>query len=138
MNELHEDRAKWYHLGVQLNMKPSDLNAIRVQFMNNPEDCLLEMLSVWLKREDPSPPSWQRVVDALCSPAIDRQSAGERLKQIYIDPAPVEAQEKSEGNNNKTAVLRVSLIIDSLSVRFIRRAKGSPQNEDIDIRKGFY
>ena len=86
VNELHEVRDKWYHLGVQLNMKTSDLNAIRSQYMNNPDDCLLEMLSVWLSRTDPSPPSWRRVVDALSSPPIGKQSAAERLRQIYCKP----------------------------------------------------
>ena len=109
VNELHEVRDKWYHLGVQLNMKPSDLDPIQKQYMNNCDDCLLQMLSLWLTKTTPSPPSWQRVVDALCSPAIGKQSAGERLKQIYIDPAPAEAQEKSEGNNNKTAILKCHL-----------------------------
>ena len=85
MNELHEVRAKWYHLGVQLNMRPSDLDAIRVQFMNNPEDCLLEMLSLWLKREDPSPPSWQRVVDALCSPAIVSPALADKISKKYCN-----------------------------------------------------
>ena len=55
-------------------MKTSDLNAIRSQYMSNSDDCVLEMLSVWLSRTDPSPPSWQRVVDALSSPAVDRQN----------------------------------------------------------------
>ena len=84
VNELHEVRDKWYHLGLQLNMKTSDLKAIRSQYMNKPDDCLLEMLSVWLSRTDPSPPSWQRVVDALSSPAVDRPDVAEHVRQVYM------------------------------------------------------
>ena len=83
VNELHEVRDKWYHLGVQLNMKTSDLNAIRSQYLNNPDDCLLEMLSVWLSRTEPSPPSWQRVVDALSSPAVERLDVAEKIRIFY-------------------------------------------------------
>ena len=83
MNELHEVRAKWYHLGVQLNMRPSDLDPIQIQCLNNPDDCLLKLLSVWLTRTDPSPPSWERVVDALSSPAIDRPTVAERIRRTY-------------------------------------------------------
>ena len=84
VNALHEVRDKWYHLGVQLNMKTSDLNAIRSQYMNKPDDCLQEMLSVWLSRTDPFPPSWQRVVDALSYPAVDRQNLARHIRQTYL------------------------------------------------------
>ena len=83
MNDLHEVRAKWYHLGVQLNMRPSDLDPIQIQCLNNPDDCLLKLLSVWLTRTDPSPPSWERVADALSSPAIDRPTLAERIRRTY-------------------------------------------------------
>ena len=95
VNELNKVRDKWYHLGVQLNMKTSDLNAIRSQYMNNPDDSLLEMLSVWLSRTDPSPPSWQRVVDALSSPAVERPDVARHITKSYLrhettsDPALV-------------------------------------------------
>ena len=101
VNELHEVRAKWYHLGVQLNMKPSDLNAIRAQFMNKPDDCLLEMLSVWLTRTDPSPPSWERLVDALSSRSIGENEAAERLQSIYCRPCSPTLQ----GNKAKKVCL---------------------------------
>ena len=71
-------------------MKTSDLNAIRSQYMNNPDDCLLEMLSDWLTKL-PSPPTWQTVVDALSSPAIGKQSAAEQLKLVYCKPNPTPA-----------------------------------------------
>ena len=91
MNELHEVRAKWYHLGVQLNMRPSDLDPIQIQCLNNPDDCLLKLLSVWLTRADPSPPSWERVVDALSSPAIDRPTVAERIRRTYCSQSSNEA-----------------------------------------------
>ena len=106
MNELHEVRADWYDFGVQLRMEIPDLDAIEHDCKDS-KKCLRRMLSLWLTKTTPSPPSWQRVVDALCSRSIDRQSAGERLKQIYIDPAPAEVQE-DQGKQSQDISFEVS------------------------------
>ena len=64
-------------------MSPSDLNAIQIQCNNDPSRCLLEMLSQWLEVTSP-PPSWQTVVDALSSPAVDRQNVAQHVRQTYL------------------------------------------------------
>ena len=64
-------------------MPLADLRSIRADFKDKSSDSLLEMLSVWLTRTDPSPPSWERVVDALSSPAIDRPTVAERIRRTY-------------------------------------------------------
>ena len=83
MNELYEVRAKWYDLGVQLRMTTPDLDAIQTQYKNNPDNpgaCLRQMLSDWLTKEVSSPPTWQRVVDALSSPTINKRAVGNRIR----------------------------------------------------------
>ena len=87
LNELHEVRDKWYNLGVQLNMHTSDLDAIQIQYMNNLDNCLLHMLSFWLDKAESSPPTWQRVVDALCCAAIGRPLVAERIRKQHCSPA---------------------------------------------------
>ena len=82
MNELFEVRDKWYHLGVQLSMRTSDLKAIRTQYHNDPDDCLLEMLSQWLSITTP-PPTWQIVVDVLCSTAISRPLVAQAISKKH-------------------------------------------------------
>ena len=81
-SELHEVRDKWYHLGVQLKVPVSDLNAIRIQYRNDPEDCLLDMLTRWLSITIPSP-TWQTVIDALCSAPIKRLLVAEQIRKKY-------------------------------------------------------
>ena len=93
MNELHHVRAKWYDLGIQLRMETSHLDAIETQHRGNPDKCQRHMLSDWLNTSPP-PPTWQRMVDALCSPVIDKTSSGERLRHIYCNPS----QARDEGN----------------------------------------
>ena len=83
VNELQEVRDIWFSVGVQLNMPLADLRSIRADFKDKSSDCLLETLSVWLTRTDPSPPSWERLVDALSSPAIDRPTVAERIMRTY-------------------------------------------------------
>ena len=91
VNELHHVRAKWYDLGIQLRMETSHLDAIETQHRGNPDKCQRQMLSDWLKTSSP-PPTWQRVVDALCSPVIDKKSSGERIRHIYCNPSPTRAE----------------------------------------------
>ena len=88
MNELHHVRAKWYDLGIQLRMETSHLDAIETQHRGNPDKCQRQMLSDWLNTSPP--PTWQRVVDALCSPVIDKKSSAERLRHIYCNQSPDE------------------------------------------------
>ena len=83
MNELHEVRADWYDLGVQLRMATSDLDVVKLEYMNDSKKCLRQMLSDWLTKTAPSPPSWQRVVDALCSRSIDRPALAEKIRRTY-------------------------------------------------------
>ena len=83
MTELYEVRAKWYDLGVQLRMTTPDLDAIQTQYQNNPDTCVRKMLSDWLTKEVPSPPTWQTVVDALNSAAISRPLVARKIYMKY-------------------------------------------------------
>ena len=91
VNELHEVRADWYDLGVQLRMETHDLDVFRLENQNDTKKCLRQMLSVWLTRTVPSPPSWERVVDALSSPAIDTPTVAERIRRTYCSKSSEEA-----------------------------------------------
>ena len=83
VNELHDVRADWYDLGVQLEIQTHNLDVFRLKNQSDTNKCLRQMLSVWLLHEFPSPPSWERVVDALSSPAIDRPTVAERIRRTY-------------------------------------------------------
>ena len=84
-SELHGARDKWYHLGVQLKVPVSDLSSIQTKFKfsNDPEDCLLEMLTRWLSITIIPPPTWQTVMDALCSAPVDRPLIAEQIRSKY-------------------------------------------------------
>ena len=111
VNELQEVRDIWFSVGVQLKVPLADLRSIRADFRDKSSDCLLEMLSVWLSRTEPSPPSWQRVVDALSSPAVDRLDVAERIRKLYCNGNGEEhrnTEEMNTGYENPESFLSVA------------------------------
>ena len=51
---LWEYRAKWKLIGMELQVKSGDLDAIDVN-NRKVEDALLEVIKLWLRRVDPKP-----------------------------------------------------------------------------------
>ena len=51
---LWDYRAKWRYIGVELQIKPGDLDAIRKN-NRDVEDALFEMIKFWLRRTNPRP-----------------------------------------------------------------------------------
>ena len=115
VNELHEVRADWYDLGVQLRMVTSDLDAIEQENTKDSKKCLRKMLSLWLTKTTPSPPSWQRVVDALCSRSIDRPALADKIRRTYCNVAAEQYQHSvTEDKRRKSLQLQV----ESLQTEF--------------------
>ena len=56
--------SKWQFFGVMLKFQLSLLNAIAIEYPQNPENCLMNMLERWLNRVNP-PPSWSMLIEAL-------------------------------------------------------------------------
>ena len=72
--------VRWYNLGVQLNLRPETLEAIRAHF-KDPRDQLREMLKIWLTTSDN--PSWKILTDALKSPAMGESQLAGGLETKY-------------------------------------------------------
>ena len=72
--------AHWYPLGLQLKVRISTLDGIRVQFQN-PRDQLLEMLKVWLTTGDNT--SWTTLTDALRSRSVGASQLAGVLETKY-------------------------------------------------------
>ena len=61
---LNEVRRKWYNIGIELGLDIDELDTIKKG--NDPDDCLVEMLKVWLRSIDPCP-TWVALAEALKS-----------------------------------------------------------------------
>ena len=72
--------VRWYNLGLQLNLRPETLEAIRAHFKDS-RDQLREMLKVWLTTSDNT--SWKTLTDALKSPAMGESRLAGGLETKY-------------------------------------------------------
>ena len=62
ISELH-DVISWFQLGIYLDISPSELMKIRVDYREKTDDCKTEMLETWLKQTTNA--TWSAVVRAL-------------------------------------------------------------------------
>ena len=67
LEEVLDVSAHWYPLGLQLQVRISMLDSIRIQFQN-PSDQLLEMLKTWLTTSDNT--IWKTLTNALRSRSV--------------------------------------------------------------------
>ena len=80
LKELKQVASKWENTGVMLGIEIGILNNIKADNSRSCEDCLREMLKVWLKEIDP-PPSWPGIVEAL--EEVGEPKLARELKQRY-------------------------------------------------------
>lgn len=66
MKNLQKTNAlsKWQSFGVMLEIELSYLDAIAAKYHQEPENCLMRVLKLWLNRIDP-PPSWSMLEHVL-------------------------------------------------------------------------
>ena len=77
--ELQPVTARWKHIGLALRLNPSQLKKIEKENQDNLDDCLSEMLILWLKghynTERFGEPSWELLAAAVGDPAGGNDSA---------------------------------------------------------------
>ena len=80
LRAVYDARTKWYNIGLELKIMPSDLDVIRFEYHDNPSECFRELLSRWLRRGDPKP-TWVVLAYALESPTVGFRTLSEEMKQ---------------------------------------------------------
>ena len=64
---------RWKHIGLALRLDHSELKKIERENRDNLEDCLTEVLTLWLKRnyntEKFGEPSWELLAKAVAHPS---------------------------------------------------------------------
>jgi len=81
--ELHSARNKWYYIGLMLKIPQNELDVIKAQHSGNAQDCLLEMLILWLRRIHPMP-RWKFVVEALRTKSVAENTLADSLEKKYF------------------------------------------------------
>ena len=72
---LHSISRKWYDIGIELELTSDQLLTIKAN-NDRVEDCLREMLEVWLRTIDP-PPTWTALGDALKAEPVNEMAKAE-------------------------------------------------------------
>ena len=82
VNLLHRHRVQfeWRQLGVQLNIKKTELNHIKRNNEEDPGDCLTEMITSWINT---GKATWTALAEALENISA-REAAEEGEKVQYI------------------------------------------------------
>ena len=81
---LWDARSKWYNIGLQLHMKASDLDSIKLQNMGNPDECITQLLKTWLQQRRP-PPTWNAIITALRSPTVGLPNKADKMENDDSD-----------------------------------------------------
>ena len=71
---------KWGNIGAMLEIEEGKLNKVKSDNANS-DDCLREMLNLWLKKVD-SKPSWSSMADALED--LGEESLAEHIRAKYF------------------------------------------------------
>lgn len=68
--------CKWYDIGVELEIAVAELDVIKMRCSGDPQDCLLEMIKLWLKSGEAS---LTTLADALRSKAVNEAVLAETV-----------------------------------------------------------
>ena len=79
---IWDAQVKWFHLGVELGLHPSSLEAIRKKFRDDPAECFSQMLMDWLAGQG-SKPTWKNVSSALNAPAVHLPALAKAVEMKY-------------------------------------------------------
>ena len=80
LDQLHPARAKWYNLGLALKVHPDDLDAIQ-KCNAAPDDCLREMLKLWLSTQEN--PRKEDIIKALQVLSVRYVTLAKELEQEW-------------------------------------------------------
>ena len=84
-----EASSKWYHIGIQLDVPPDELNSMRQQNGSDDKAKLCSVLLPWLKS---GKATWEALCAALKSGTVGDRSLAEKLKKDYCTPGLAEGK----------------------------------------------
>ena len=75
---LHCVRAKWESIATQLGLSQGDIEAIGRKKFHDPDDCLKEVITLWLRGVDPVP-TREQLAGVLQSPPVGREDIAQQV-----------------------------------------------------------
>ena len=107
LEEVLDVSAHWYPLGLQLQVRTSTLDSIRIQFQN-PRDQLLEMLKTWLTTSDST--SWKTLTNGLKSRSVGASQLASVLERKHCVMEETAADSGTSDSQPETNVPPPSIV----------------------------
>ena len=82
LNLLHEVRAKWYVIGIQLDISTGTLDAIKAQ-TTDCGVCLQEMLKYWLSSKSHNV-TLDALLESLASESVGENTLAEKTRHLHL------------------------------------------------------
>ena len=82
-NCIWDAQVKWFHLGVELGLRPSSLAAIRTKFRDDPAECFSQMLMDWLAGQGLEP-TWKNLSFALKALPVNHPALAKVIEEKYL------------------------------------------------------
>ena len=82
LEELLEAQNHAHLLGLMMNVKPRDVEAIQATYQQ-PKDRLLHIIVAFLQQAEPRP-TWRAIVDALKSPVVGLTALARRVEAAHF------------------------------------------------------
>ena len=76
----HKVADKWKVIGILLEIPTGTLSGIAEKCRDDPQNCLVEMLGMWLERVYPSP-TWTGIIEAV--EFLGEKQLGKELRDKY-------------------------------------------------------
>ena len=108
---IWDARSKWNDIGLQLSIRKPDLDAIH-EDCRDVQQCLTEMLTLWLKRANP-PPTWESMANALKQPSVEWQQLAEEIEKNMLSMCSTE-QGEGDGSDSKISMNQESKNVNGL------------------------
>ena len=99
LNQLYPARAKWYNFGLALRQHPDDLDAIKQQYNAAPDECLREMLKVWLSTQEN--PQKEDITKALKVPSVGYLALANAFELEWSPSSSMHPQSSHESDTVK-------------------------------------
>ena len=85
LKELYRSASGWENIGILLGIDSKTLDSIKATEKSTSENCLREMLKVWIKKVSP-PPSWSAIAEALEVVGDEHLASQIRTKYHVMSP----------------------------------------------------
>ena len=82
LEELLDAHNQAHLLGLMMNVKPRDVEAIQATYQD-PKDRLLHIIIAFLKQAEPRP-TWRAIVNALKSPVVGLTALARRVEAAHF------------------------------------------------------